>query len=106
VFIDSNVALGTLLRGASRRASGFARPGIRLALSRRQHDWNALVSDIWFEAARGGHALAALRVPSRLNLSDAGTRRAQKKAELRAMYAAGFVRVAWEWPPCMPGLRQ
>ena len=34
LFIDSNVALGTLLRGTS-----------------RQSDWNDLVAGIWFEAA-------------------------------------------------------
>jgi hypothetical protein len=103
-FIDSNVALGTLLRGSSRLGvSRASQEG--LASSRRQPDWNRLVSGIWFDAASRGHVFGAFRVPSKLNLADAGTRMEDKTAELRAMSNAGFARIEWQWPSDMPGLR-
>ena len=73
--------------------------------SRRQPDWNRLVSGIWFDAASRGHVFGAFRVPSKLNLADAGTRMEDKTAELRAMSNAGFARIEWQWPSDMPGLR-
>ena len=86
VFVDSKVALGTLLRGAS-----------------RQRDWNDLIGDIWFHAARGGHMLTAFYVPSKQNPADAPTRPAKEWRALEALRDAGFQRVEWAWPPDMPG---
>ena len=85
LFIDSNVALGTLLRGAS-----------------RQQDWNELVSGIWFEAASRAALLLAWRVPSKLNLADSPTRALERSVQLEALLAAGFHEVSWEWPAQAP----
>ena len=104
-FIDSNVALGTLLRGSSRMGVCVCRVAKGRVSSRRQPDWNRLVSGIWFDAASRGHVFGAFRVPSKLNLADAGTRMEDKTAELRAMSSAGFARIEWQWPSDMPGLR-
>ena len=54
LFIDSNVALGTLLRGTS-----------------RQSYWNDLDTDIWFEAAAQSSAAPHMTIPSKINLADA-----------------------------------
>ena len=78
LFIDSAVALGTLLRGSS-----------------RQVDWNVLVAEIWFRAASLGLALMAWRVPSAQNLADAPTRPVAKAKALRALEDNGFRRVGW-----------
>ncbi len=64
LFIDSNVALGTLLRGTS-----------------RQSDWNDLVAGIWFEAAAQAALLLAWRP----------TRPEKCALELRALIDRGFV---------------
>ena len=87
LFIDSNVALGTLLRGTS-----------------RQSDWNDLVAGIWFEAAAQAALLLAWRVPSKLNLADAPTRPEKCASELRALINRGFVETEWWWPPHSPWL--
>ena len=87
LFLDSNVALGTLLRGTS-----------------RQSDWNDLVTGIWFEAAAQAVLLLAWRVPSRLNLADAPTRPEKCASELRALIDRGFVETEWWWPPHSPWL--
>ena len=87
LFIDSHVALGTLLRGTS-----------------RQSDWNDLVTGIWFEAAAQAVLLLAWRVPSRLNLADAPTRPEKCASELRALINRGFVETEWWWPPHSPWL--
>ena len=87
LFIDSNVALGTLLRGTS-----------------RQSDWNDLVAGIWFEAAAQAALLLAWRVPSKLNLADAPTRPETCASELRALLDRGFVETEWWWPPHSPWL--
>jgi len=84
-FIDSAVALGTLLRGAS-----------------RQPDWNALVGQLWLDAARQGCPMWAFRVPSAQNPADAPTRPTQKWRELQAMQRAGFSQEAWQWPTSAP----
>mgnify|MGYP006889514308 CR=1 FL=1 len=63
------------------------------------------MTGIWFSAAERGHAFGAFRVPSKLNIADAGTRMADKVSELQALREAGFVRVAWAWPDGTPGLR-
>eukprot|EP00959_Pyramimonas_sp_CCMP1952_P387747 8126155-Pyramimonas_sp.AAC.1 len=57
LFIDSNVALHTLVRGAS-----------------RQDDYNAAVADFWFQIATAAIILHAARAPSKLNLADGPTR--------------------------------
>ena len=54
LFVDSNVALGTLLRGTS-----------------RQSYWNDLDTDIWFEAAAQSSAAPHMTIPSKINLADA-----------------------------------
>ena len=87
LFIDSNVALGTLLRGTS-----------------RQSDWNDLVTGIWFEAAAQAALLLAWRVPSKLNLADAPTRPEKHASELCALIDKGFVETEWWWPPHSPWL--
>ena len=87
LFIDSDVALGTLLRGTS-----------------RQSDWNDLVTGIWFEAAAQAVLLLAWRVPSKLNLADAPTRPEKCASELRALINRGFVETEWWWPPHSPWL--
>ena len=87
LFIDSNVALDTLLRGTS-----------------RQSDWNDLVAGIWFEAAAQAALLLAWRVPSKLNLADAPTRPEKCASELRALIDRGFVETEWWWPPHSPWL--
>lgn len=84
-FIDSAAALGTLLRGAS-----------------RQPDWNALVGQLWLDAARQGCPMWAFRVPSAQNPADAPTRPTQKWRELQAMQRAGFSQEAWQWPTSAP----
>ena len=84
-FIDSAVALGTLLRGAS-----------------RQPDWTALVGQLWLDAARQGCPMWAFRVPSAQNPADAPTRPTQKWRELQAMQRAGFSQEAWQWPTSAP----
>ena len=81
IFIDSTVALGTLLRGCS-----------------RQRDWNAMVAGMWFAAADRGHFLSAFRVPSHLNLADWPTRPEQKASELAQLVSRGFARLEWAWP--------
>ena len=82
LFIDSTVALGTLLRGASRQA-----------------DWNALVGDLWLSVATAGWELYAWRVPSRQNPADAPTRPVAKSCELQSLQALGFSETEWAWPP-------
>ena len=81
IFIDSTVALGTLLRGCS-----------------RQRDWNAMVAGMWFAAADRGHFLNAFRVSSHLNLADWPTRPEQKASELAQLVSRGFARLEWAWP--------
>ena len=81
IFIDSTVALGTLLRGCS-----------------RQCDWNKLVSELWFRAAVSGTLMYAWRVPSKQNLADAPTRFFQRSTEMRQLRDAGFKETAWQWP--------
>ena len=81
VFIDSAVALGTLLRGSS-----------------RQQDWNALVAGLWFEVVSTGTLLLAWRVPSKQNLADIPTRPANRHDDVLLLRQQGFVEVPWEWP--------
>ena len=81
IFIDSNVALRTLLRGYS-----------------RQRDWNMLVAELWFQTASVSAKLGAWRVPSKQNLADAPTRPNDKVQEMQQLAAAGFKQVAWQWP--------
>jgi len=85
LFVDNNVALGTLMRGSS-----------------RQKDWNELVMDIWFQTAAHGFLLLCWRVPSKQNLADAPTRPEDRTAELRQLHAAGFCKEMWQWPPGVP----
>ena len=84
-FIDSAVALGTVVRGAS-----------------RQPDWNALVGNLWLGAATKGCAMWAFRVPSAQNPADAPTRPDCKWRELDAMHRSGFSEEAWQWPAQPP----
>ena len=86
-FIDSAVALGTAPRGAS-----------------RQPDWNALVGDLWLDAAKKGCATLAFRAPSAFNPADAPTRPQRKWRELEAMRRSGFPEEARQWPPDAPWL--
>ena len=88
VFIDSTVALGTLLRGSS-----------------RQKDWNLLCPGLWFETAKRGMLLSAWRVPSRQNLADAPTRKTIKCAEMAKLMQAGFKETQWIWPRSWLGLQ-
>jgi hypothetical protein len=81
LFIDSSVALGTLLRGSS-----------------GQHDWNALVMEIWFQISTLGVILGAWRVPSKQNLADSPTRIGKKDALLQNLINDGFREVEWQWP--------
>jgi hypothetical protein len=81
LFIDSTVALGTLLRGCS-----------------RQRDWNDIVSGIWFAAADCAHILSVFRVPSHLNVADWPTREELKASEMQRLAASGFSRLEWAWP--------
>ena len=81
IFIDSNPALGTLLRGAS-----------------KQYDWNALVAEIWFVAARRGDVLCAFRVPSKQNLADAPSRSEVEPQKVQSLIQDGFSEVQWSWP--------
>jgi len=81
LFVDNNVALGTLLRGSS-----------------RQNDWNQLVTDIWFQTAARGFLLLCWRVPSKQNLADAPTRPEERTTELHQLRTAGFVQEQWQWP--------
>ena len=85
LFIDSSVALGTLLRGCS-----------------RQRDWNHLVFDVWFNVAASGMLLMAWRVPSKQNLADAPTRPVDRKKEMALLHEAGFREVEWRWPDRAP----
>ena len=80
LFVDSNVALGTLRKGYS-----------------TEWDWNALAAEFWFQLADAGLSLRAFRVPSDQNLADAPTR-SEKVREMRAMKAAGFAERRWRWP--------
>ena len=57
LFIDSNMALSTLLCGTS-----------------RQSYWNDLDTDIWFEAAAQNRAAPHMTIPSKINLADAQVR--------------------------------
>ena len=84
-FIDSAVALGTVVRGAS-----------------RQPDWNALVGNLRLGAATKGCAMWAFRVPSAQNPADAPTRPDCKWRELEAMHRSGVSEEAWEWPAQAP----
>jgi len=88
LFVDNNVALGTLLRGSS-----------------RQRDWNELVADIWFQTAARGLVLMCWRVPSKQNLADAPTRPELRHEELKQLRAAGFRQTAWRWPQSCPWTR-
>jgi len=88
LFVDNNVALGTLLRGSS-----------------RQHDWNELVADIWFQTAARGFVLMCWRVPSKQNLADAPTRPELRHEELKQLRAAGFRQTMWRWPQSCPWTR-
>ena len=80
LFVDSNVALGTLRKGYS-----------------KEWDWNALAAEFWFRLADAGLSLRAFRVPSGQNLADAPTR-SDKVREMREMEAAGFAERRWRWP--------
>ena len=84
LFIDSNVAVGTLLRGTS-----------------RQSDWNDLIEGIWFQAARNAALLLAWRAPSKLNLADAPTR-PERASKLQELVEAGFEEADWVWPSAAP----
>ena len=81
LFVDSNVALCTLMRGSS-----------------RQVDLNALVSGIWFEVAFCGTLLHGFRVPSKLNVADIPTRPLDRATDMRSLEVAGFREVEWHWP--------
>ena len=85
LFIDSNVALGTLLRGTS-----------------RQPDLNDLVTDIWFQTASRAALLLAWRVPSKLDIADVPTRPAERASELQGLIDEGFEEVGWLWPESAP----
>ena len=85
LFVDNDVALATLLRGAS-----------------RQKDWNELVAGLWFQTASQGVQLLGFRVPSDQNLADAPTRPLKKQRELQLMKDEGFVEVHWHWPEDAP----
>ena len=85
MFIDNTVALGTVLRGAS-----------------RQEDWNMLVSDIWLQTAKRGILLLCWHVPSKQNVADAPTRPDQQVARLQQMHQAGFREIPWCWPSYGP----
>jgi len=85
MFVDSTVALGTLMRGCS-----------------RQKDWNAMVADIWFRTAVCSHLLLCWRVPSAQNLADAPTRAADKRVQMIQLQEAGFEEVLWQWPRQVP----
>ena len=89
MFIDSTVALGTLLRGSS-----------------RQSDWNVLISDLWFQIARTGTLLLAWRVPSRQNIADIPTRPAARQQDLKRLVDLGFAEVTWIWPESAPWMRR
>ena len=84
-FIDSTVALHTLIRGAS-----------------RQNDYNDVVNDFWFTVAGAGLLLHAARVPSKLNLADGPTRMHSFEASRADLAERGFRQVQWEWPTRMP----
>ena len=81
IFLDSTVALGTLLRGCS-----------------RQRDWNATVAGTWSAAADRGHFLNAFCTPSHLILADWPTRPEQKASELAQLVSRGFARLERAWP--------
>ena len=81
LFVDSNPALGALLKGTS-----------------RQIDWNALVTSIWFAAADRGDVLCPFRVPSAQNLADAPSRAHEEPDKLRTLLEQGFEEVQWRWP--------
>ena len=85
LFIDSTVALGTLLRGCS-----------------RQHDWNSLVADLWFQVAKTATLLLAWRVPSAQNIADIPTRPTARNKDLDRMKEIGFKEVEWHWPAAAP----
>ena len=85
LFIDSNVALHTLVRGAS-----------------RQDDYNAVVADFWFEVATAAILLHAVRVPSRLNLADGPTRQSTFEPARAELAGQGFQEVDWRWPKKLP----
>ena len=87
LFVDSTVALGTLMRGCS-----------------RQKDWNGLVTDLWFQVARSGTLLLAWRVPSSQNIADIPTRPSARAHDLKTMWEAGFREVEWHWPQVAPWL--
>ena len=88
LFIDSNVALGTL----------FARYVPSVGLERI---WSLAFG---FEAAAQAALLLAWRVLSKLNLADAPTRPETCASELRALLDRGFVETEWWWPPHSPWL--
>ena len=83
LFVDSNPALGALLRGTS-----------------RQVDWNCLVTSIWFAAADRGDVLCPFRVPSAQNLADAPSRAHEDPAKIDCLFERGFEEVDWVWPEC------
>ena len=83
LFVDSNPALGALVRGTS-----------------RQVDWNALVTSIWFAAAQRADILCPFRVPSAQNLADAPSRAHEDPAKLDVLFELGFKETQWQWPEC------
>jgi len=88
LFVDSTVALGTIIRGSS-----------------RQSDYNTLVMQLWFRCASTATVLGAWRVPSDQNLADIPTRVAKRRADLLHMENCGFKKVSWEWPLHWLGLK-
>ena len=103
MFVDSRTALGTVIRGASRKVHSRSHPHSGLWVGTcRQADYNRLVSEVWLRAAVSDTQLSFWWVPSRLNPADAGTRMSRKWRELRELAALGFQRVAWRWPDFAP----
>lgn len=103
MFVDSRTALGTVIRGASRKVHSRSHPHSGLWVGKcRQADYNRLVSEVWLRAAVSDTQLSFWWVPSRLNPTDAGTRVSRKWRELRELAALGFQRVAWRWPDFAP----
>ena len=85
LLIDSNVALHTLVRGAS-----------------RQNDYNDVVNEFWFSVAAASVLLHAARVPSKLNLADGPTRDKSFEAFSAELAERGFRQVQWDWPARLP----
>ena len=80
-FVDSMVAKGTLLRGASKQA-----------------DWNALVTELWFQIAAHNIAFAGWHVPSALNMADAPSRMFTSTGAAAIVQTMGLTEMEWQWP--------